>query len=64
MGLIYWMYNRSLDHTMEFLKQKFKNKPDVLDANIQVLKAYNFANTCEISSTRFEVKPAKMASKL
>ena len=63
LGFVYWMYNRSLDHTIEFLKQKFKNKPDVLDANIRVLKAgYNFANTCEISSTRFEVKPAKMAS--
>lgn len=63
LGFVYWMYNRSLDHTIEFLNQKFKNKPDVLDANIRVLKAgYNFANTCEISSTRFEVKPAKMAS--
>jgi len=62
LGFVYWMYNRSLDHTIEFLNQKFKNKPDVLDANIRVLKAgYNFANTCEISSTRFEVKPAKMA---
>jgi len=63
LGFVYWMYNRSLDHTIEFLKQKFKNKPDLLDANTRVLKAgYNFANTCEISSTRFEVKPAKMAS--
>ena len=60
LGFVYWMYNRSLDHTIEFLKQKFKNKPDVLDANIRVLKAgYNFANTCEISSTRFEVKPQR-----
>ena len=63
LGFVYWMYNRSLDHTIDFLKQKFKNKPDVLEANTRVLKAgYNFANTCEISSSRFEVKPAKMAS--
>ena len=62
LGFIYWMYNRTLDHTIQFLSDKFKNKPDVFDANIKVLKAgYNFANTCEVSSGRFEVKPAKMA---
>lgn len=61
LGFVYWMYNRSLEHTIHFLNQKFKDKIDVLEANIKVLKAgYNFANTCEISSSRFEVKPAKM----
>jgi 2-oxoglutarate/2-oxoacid ferredoxin oxidoreductase subunit alpha len=61
LGFIYWMYNRSLEHTIDFLNAKFKNKPEVLEANIKVLKAgYNFANTCEVSSARFEVKPAKM----
>ena len=63
LGFVYWMYNRSLLHTIDFLTQKFKNKSDILDANIRALKAgYNFANTCEISSSRFEVKPAKMVS--
>ena len=63
LGFVYWMYNRSLEHTIDFLNQKFKSKPEVLEANTRVLKAgYNFANTCEISSSRFEVKPAKMPS--
>jgi 2-oxoglutarate ferredoxin oxidoreductase subunit alpha len=63
LGFVYWMYNRTLEHTIEFLTQKFKSKPEVLEANIKVLKAgYNFADTCEISSSRFEVKPAKMSS--
>ncbi len=63
LGFIYWMYNRSLEHTISFLNEKFKSKPEVLNSNIKVLKAgYNFANTCEISSSRFEVKPAKMKS--
>lgn len=61
LGFIYWMYNRSLEHTISFLNEKFGNKIDILESNIKVLKAgYNFANTCEISSSRFEVKPAKM----
>tara|TARA_Y100000385_G_scaffold29951_1_gene28190 strand:+ start:285 stop:2120 length:1836 start_codon:yes stop_codon:yes gene_type:complete len=63
LGFVYWMYNRTLEHTIEFLTQKFRSKPEVLESNIKVLKAgYNFANTCEISSSRFEVKPAKMSS--
>lgn len=63
LGFIYWMYNRSLEHTISFLNEKFGNKIDILESNIKVLKAgYNFANTCEISSSRFEVKPAKMKS--
>ena len=61
LGFIYWMYNRSLEHTISFLNEKFGNKIDILESNIKVLKAgYNFANTIEISSSRFEVKPAKM----
>ena len=63
LGFVYWMYNRTLEHTIEFLTQQFKSKSEVLEANIKVLKAgYNFADTCEISSSRFEVKPAKMSS--
>ncbi|MGC6470605.1 MAG: 2-oxoacid:acceptor oxidoreductase subunit alpha [Flavobacteriales bacterium] len=63
LGFVYWMYNRTLDHTITFLKEKFKHKEDVLEANIRVLKAgYNFADTCEISTSRFDVKPAKMLS--
>ncbi|MBL6657437.1 MAG: 2-oxoacid:acceptor oxidoreductase subunit alpha [Flavobacteriales bacterium] len=63
LGFVYWMYNRTLNHTIDSLTQKFKSKPEVLEANIKVLKAgYNFADTCEISSSRFEVKPAKMSA--
>ena len=61
LGFVYWMYNRSLSSSIEFLNLKFKSKPEVLEANITVLKAgYHFADTCETFSNRFEVKPAKM----
>ena len=62
LGYIYWMYNRSLDNTVEFLKLKFKNKPELIDANIKVLKAgYNYGDTVEAPMNRFEVKPAPVA---
>ena len=61
LGFVYWMYNRPLESSIEFLKLKFKSKTEILDANLTVLKAgYHFADTSETFSNRFEVKPAKM----
>ena len=61
LGFVYWMYNRSIKSSIEFLNLKFKSKPEILEANITVLKdGYHFADTCETFSNRFEVKPAKM----
>ncbi|MBN3661602.1 MAG: 2-oxoglutarate ferredoxin oxidoreductase subunit alpha, partial [Ornithobacterium rhinotracheale] len=49
LGFVYWLYSRPLDFTIDFLKNKFGNKPEILDANIKVLKAgYHFG---EISDT-------------
>ncbi|MDP1746313.1 MAG: 2-oxoacid:acceptor oxidoreductase subunit alpha [Bacteroidota bacterium] len=63
LGYIYWMYNRSLDNTIDFLKLKFKNRPDLVEANINVLKAgYNYGDTIEAPMNRFEVKPAPLAN--
>lgn len=59
LGFIYWMYNREMNHTIEFLKEKFKSKENILEANIKVLKAgYNYGETSETFMTRYEVKPA------
>jgi 2-oxoglutarate ferredoxin oxidoreductase subunit alpha len=62
LGMMYWMYNRPLETTIEWLKGKFKSKPDILEANIRVLKAgWNYSETTEIFSVRYEVGPAKLA---
>lgn len=62
LGYIYWMYNRSLDNSIEFLKEQFKKRPELLDANIKVLKAgFNYGDTVETPMNRFEVKPAPVA---
>jgi 2-oxoglutarate ferredoxin oxidoreductase subunit alpha len=63
LGLLYWMYNRPMDHTLKFIQEKFANKPDVLNANLNVLKAgYNFGDTREEFTTRYTVNAAKMPS--
>ncbi|OYU56103.1 MAG: 2-oxoglutarate ferredoxin oxidoreductase subunit alpha [Chitinophagaceae bacterium BSSC1] len=62
LGLIYWMYNRSLETTIEFLKEKFGKKPTIFESNVKVLKAgYNYGDTTESFTTRYKVDKAKMA---
>ncbi len=61
LGMVYWMFSRPLEHTIEFFKKKFKNKPLVIEANIRALKAgYNYAQTLELMPSPFVVLPAKM----
>jgi len=61
LGLIYWIYNRSLDNTIEFLKEKFGKKPNIFNSNVDVLKAgYNYGDTAELFSTRYRVEKSKM----
>ena len=62
LGLMYWMYNRPLDQSIKFIQEKFGGKdPQVAEANLRVLKAgYNYGDTVEIFTTRYEVRPAKL----
>ncbi|MCC6252514.1 MAG: 2-oxoacid:acceptor oxidoreductase subunit alpha [Bacteroidia bacterium] len=61
LGFIYWMYNRKMDSTIKFIEDKFKHNQQLIDANIKVLKAgYNFGETSEVFSNRYEVKAAPM----
>lgn len=57
-GLLYWLFNRDLKIGEDFLKDKFKSKPDLVKANIAVLQeGYNYAETIEALSTTFHVDP-------
>lgn len=61
LGLIYWIYNRNLDNTIEFLKEKFGKKPMILNSNVDVLKAgYYYGETAELFTTRYKVEKSKM----
>jgi 2-oxoglutarate ferredoxin oxidoreductase subunit alpha len=61
LGLMYWMYNRPIEVTLKWLESKFKNKPEIMKANQIVLQAgYNYGETVEYVTTRYDVKPAKL----
>jgi 2-oxoglutarate/2-oxoacid ferredoxin oxidoreductase subunit alpha len=63
LGFLYWMYNRDLESTINFLTEKFSKKQDILDSNILTLKAgYYFGETTETFTSRFSVEKAKLTS--
>jgi len=60
LGLMYWIYNRSMEPTLEWLKGKFGKTPDILEANVRALKAgYFYGETAEIFTTRYDIQPHK-----
>ncbi|MBN8855415.1 MAG: 2-oxoglutarate ferredoxin oxidoreductase subunit alpha [Sphingobacteriales bacterium 50-39] len=62
LGFLYWMYNRDMDSTTQFLKEKFGKKPEILESNLRALKAgYHFGDTTETFTTTYRVEKAKMA---
>jgi len=65
LGFLYWMYSRSLDNTISFLKEKFGKKESILQSNIKALQAgYNFGDTTETFSNRYKVEKAKLPAGL
>ncbi|MEU4237741.1 2-oxoacid:acceptor oxidoreductase family protein, partial [Actinoplanes sp. NPDC026619] len=61
LGLLSWMYSRPFESTLRFLERKFAKRPDLVAANKAAFQAgWNFGETTEDFSIRYEVKPAKM----
>lgn len=61
LGLMYWMFNRPLDITLKWIETKFKNRPELVEANKRALQAgYNYGDTTEIFTTRYEVRAAQL----
>ncbi|MBE2230757.1 MAG: 2-oxoacid:acceptor oxidoreductase subunit alpha [Chitinophagaceae bacterium] len=61
LGFLYWMYNRDMENTIAFLRDKFGKKPEILESNIKVLQAgYNYGDTTETFTTTYTVEKARM----
>ena len=60
LGLVYWLYERSFDSTIDFLNKKFAKKPELIEANTRALKAgYNYGDTIEVVKTTYKVPQAE-----
>ena len=53
LGICFCIYNRPLDHAVDFIRRKFAKKPAVAEANVLALKGgYNYAsNTHAFANT-------------
>ncbi|MFC6705260.1 2-oxoacid:acceptor oxidoreductase subunit alpha [Flexivirga alba] len=61
LGLLSWMYTRTLDGTRAFLTTKFADQPDILEANLAALRAgHAYGETTEAFSVQYAVAPAPM----
>lgn len=61
LGLVYWLFERSLEPTQRWIKSKFATKASIQAANLQALQAgYNYGETCELLPQHFRVAKAKL----
>ena len=61
LGFLYWMFDRPMENTINFINKKFAKQDDVREANLRALKAgYHYGDTTETFTTRYHVEKAKM----
>ena len=61
LGLLFWIYDRPMQSTKDWLGVKFAKKPEIVEANIRAMDAgYNYGETTEIFTTRYTVEKANL----
>ena len=61
MGFVYWLYNRDLQPTLDFIQAKFGGMPNIAEANEKSLKAgFNYGETTEAAISTYQVDQAKL----
>ncbi len=59
LGVLFWMYNRPLEPTLDWLDRKFAKMPEVANGNATALRTgYNYGETTEIFTTSYRVEKA------
>jgi 2-oxoglutarate ferredoxin oxidoreductase subunit alpha len=62
LGVVSWLFHRPIEHTLQWINQRFKRNAEVLEANTRALKGgYNYAENTEIFASSYEIKPAQIA---
>ena len=56
LGLTFWIFDRPIETTLKFYREKFAQRPKVVEANTKALKAgYYFGETSEIFQRQFQI---------
>ncbi|MCL4522323.1 MAG: 2-oxoacid:acceptor oxidoreductase subunit alpha [Acidobacteria bacterium] len=62
LGMCYWLYNRPMESTFRWIEDKFKAKPQLIEANKLAMKAgYAYCEATEAFQVSYEIPPAKLA---
>ena len=62
LGLVSWLYTRPVEPTIEWILERFADRPLVAEANTRALRAgYHFGETAELFQANYEVPPARFA---
>jgi 2-oxoglutarate ferredoxin oxidoreductase subunit alpha len=61
LGLLFWIYDRPIQSTKDWLAVKFAKRPELVEANIRAMDTgYNYGETTEIFTTRYTVDKANL----
>ena len=61
LGMLFWMFDKSMEYTVKSLEEKFSKTPDILNANLTALKTgWNYGDTTEVFTTRYHIAKAKL----
>jgi 2-oxoglutarate ferredoxin oxidoreductase subunit alpha len=62
LGILYWLYDRPMKVTLDWIESRFKKNPELVKANTLSLKAgYYYGETTELFTTHYRVDKAKLA---
>ncbi len=61
LGMVFWMFDRSMDTTRDWLFKKFARKPIIAEANLKAMETgYFLGETTETFQQRYNVRPAAL----
>ncbi len=61
LGITFWIFDRPLETTSQWIEKKFAGRPAIIEANQKALRmGYYFGENTEIFRQRYRIEPAKL----
>jgi len=61
LGISFWIFDRPLETTCEWIEKKFAGRPEIIEANQKALRmGYYFGENTEIFRQRYRISPASL----
>jgi 2-oxoglutarate ferredoxin oxidoreductase subunit alpha len=60
LGMVYWLFDRDIQNTIQFIEKRFSKNEGLMNANIKALQAgYFFSETSELFSSQYQIDAAE-----